>query len=167
MDQRNHSELVSRMISWDAGDPRRIHHFLKVYAFAKTIGEREKLDAKTQYILEAAAIVHDIGIKLSEQKYGDCIGPHQEAEGGPAAKDMLSELGYPEDIVERVSYLVGHHHTYSEVDGADYQILLEADFLVNGYESGMDEEAVRSFCVRVFKTGSGKEFLTNMFPYLK
>lgn len=167
MEQKNHSELISRMIAWDAGDPKRIHHFLKVYAFAKTIGERERLDEKTQFILEAAAVVHDIGIKLSEEKYGDCIGPHQEAEGEAAAGAMLRELNYPTEVTERVSYLVGHHHTYRGVDGPDYQILLEADFLVNGYESAMEEDAIRSFRDRVFKTESGKEFLESLFPFLK
>ena len=159
MNSDNHSDLISAMISWEAGNPGRIHHFLKVYAFAKTIGEKEHLNEKTQFILEAASIVHDIGIKLSEEKYGDCAGPHQEKEGIPAAREMLGSLGYPADVVERVCYLVGHHHTYNMVDGMDYQILLEADFLVNSYEGGMSREAIDSFLEKVFQTETGKKFL--------
>ena len=34
-------------------------------------------------------------------------------------------------MIRRVEYLVGHHHTYKDIDGLDYQILVEADFLVN------------------------------------
>ena len=30
--------LTSAMIAYDAGDPMRIHHFLKVHAFARLIG---------------------------------------------------------------------------------------------------------------------------------
>lgn len=161
MNSGNHSDLISAMISWEAGNPRRIHHFLKVYAFAKTIGEKEHLDENTQLILDTASIVHDIGIKLSEEKYGDCAGPHQEKEGIPAAREMLNSLGYPADVVDRVCYLVGHHHTYNMVDGIDYQILLEADFLVNSYEGGMTQEAIDSFLEKVFQTETGKEFLRN------
>ncbi|MDR1580195.1 MAG: hypothetical protein LBS35_07545 [Synergistaceae bacterium] len=50
---------------------------------------------------------------------------------------MLGRLGFSPDITERVVYLVEHHHTYSDVDGPDYQILLEADFLVNMHEEEM------------------------------
>jgi HD superfamily phosphodiesterase len=44
-----------------------VNHLLKVYGFAKTIGEREGLDADTQEILEIAALTHDIGIRNSER----------------------------------------------------------------------------------------------------
>lgn len=54
--------LCEAMIHYDRGDAKRIHHFLKVHAFAKQIGLEEGLDAETQFILEAAAYVHDIGI---------------------------------------------------------------------------------------------------------
>ncbi len=38
--------------------------------------------------------------------------------------------------IERVSYLVGHHHTLNVIAGMDYQILAEADFIVNAGEIG-------------------------------
>ena len=30
--------VINAMIAYDAGDPMRIHHFLKVHAFARLIG---------------------------------------------------------------------------------------------------------------------------------
>lgn len=33
--------------------------------------------------------------------------------------------------VERISWLAAHHHTYTDVDGLDHRILLEADYIVN------------------------------------
>ena len=39
--------LCKAMITYDKGDPRRIHHFLKVHAFAAQIGREEGLDEKT------------------------------------------------------------------------------------------------------------------------
>lgn len=45
-------------------------------------------------ILEAAAYVHDIGIKPAEKKYGSCGGKLQEQEGPAAAKEILERLGF-------------------------------------------------------------------------
>ena len=59
--------LLAAMIEFDAGDPRRIQHFLKVHGFARLIGLAEGLDAQTQYRLELAAAVHDIGIRPAER----------------------------------------------------------------------------------------------------
>ena len=67
-------QLMDAMMIYDMGDPARIHHFLKVYAFASIIGQGEHLDEHTQFLLEAAALVHDIGIHLAEETYGDCSG---------------------------------------------------------------------------------------------
>ena len=107
------------MIRYYAGDPKRIQHFIKVYTFAKMIGEKEKLPAGEQFILETAAIVHDIGIKPAEEKFGQCGGKLQEQEGPAVAQKLLAELGYPEKVIARVCYLVGHHHTYDGIDGMD------------------------------------------------
>ena len=63
----NITKVISAMTEYFSGDPKRVGHFLKVYAFSKTIGEAEKLSAENQEILEIAAAVHDIGIKKSEE----------------------------------------------------------------------------------------------------
>ena len=68
--------LILKMISYDHGSPERIQHFLKVHSFAKTIAVFEHLDEKTLFITEAAAIVHDIGIRLCLEKYGDGNAHH-------------------------------------------------------------------------------------------
>ena len=107
-------ELRLRMISYDGGDPARIQHFIKVYTFAVMIGEGDLLPEETMEILRAAALVHDIGIKVAEEKYGSSDGKLQEKEGPPVARQMLTEIGYPQEVVDRVCYLVGHHHTYSD-----------------------------------------------------
>ena len=60
-------QIINAMIAYYAGDVRRINHFLKVYGFAKAIGEMEGLDESTE-IIEIAALTHDIGIKNSEKK---------------------------------------------------------------------------------------------------
>lgn len=156
-------EVIQAMIAYNEGDVRRINHFLKVYSFAKTIGELEGLDDNTQYILEIAAITHDIGIKLSEQKYNSAAGNYQQIEGPGEAKILLEKLHVEESIIERVCYLIAHHHTYHNIDGLDYQILVEADFLVNAFEDEMDAKAIEAVKVKLFRTKAGMELLQSMY----
>lgn len=155
--------LLLEMAAYYAGQPGRIQHYCKVYEFSRLLGAQEKLDADTQFVLETAAVVHDIGIKPSEEKYGDGSGPNQEKEGPPVAGAMLRRLGYDEAVIARVCYLVGHHHTYTQIDGPDYQILVEADFLVNLYENGTPREGCRSALEKIFRTQSGRALCRTMF----
>ena len=43
---------IEKMIDFYQGNLRDIEHFLKVWAYAKTIGEQESVDENTQGILE-------------------------------------------------------------------------------------------------------------------
>lgn len=160
------SSLIDEMIAYDKGDPRRIQHFMKVHDFARTIGQLEGLNDDTLYILESAAVVHDIGIHVCEDKYGSCEGKLQEKEGPVLAKEMLERLGYEQEVINRICYLVGHHHTYTNITGIDYQILVEADFLVNLYEDKVSLDAVHKAYQNIFKTESGRKICRNMFGLL-
>lgn len=157
------ADVLLEMIRYNAGDARRVNHLIKVYGFAKVIGEREGLDARTQEILEVAALTHDIGIRNSERKYGSCSGEHQQVEGPPEARTLLEALQADEALVERVCWLIAHHHTYSNIQGLDYQILVEADFLVNAYEDEMDEDTIKTVRERIFRTKTGIELLDTLY----
>ncbi len=50
---------IEKMIQFYHGNIHDVSHFLKVYAFAKTIGELERLTPQTQETLELAAVVHE------------------------------------------------------------------------------------------------------------
>lgn len=161
--QLSNEELIMAMCRYEAGCPERVQHFLKVYAFCQVIGRQEGIPAPVQQILETAAIVHDIGIRPSLKKYGSSAGAYQQIEGPAEAEKMLEELHYPAQMIERVSYLVGHHHTYQDIRGLDYQILVEADFLVNMFEEHMDAEQIRGVREKIFRTRTGKDLLDQMF----
>lgn len=75
----------------------------------------------------------------------------------------LQKVGYTPEKIERICYLVGHHHTYNMVDGLDYQLLVEADFMVNFYEDGMPKENIAKAVERIFKTESGIKLVKTMF----
>lgn len=159
-----HLQLISSMIEYFRGDAKRIQHFIKVYNFAAFLGRQEQIDEETLFILETAAIVHDIGIRICENKYGVCDGKHQELEGPAEAKKLLNKIGnYTYEQIERVCWLVGHHHTYTHIYGIDYQLLVEADFLVNIYEDGFTDEMIGNVRNKFFKTLSGIRCLENMY----
>ena len=78
-------------------------------------------------------------------------------------KKMLKELGFAPKDRQRICWLVGHHHTYRDIKGMDYQILVEADFLVNLYEDQAGPQAVRAAGERIFRTAAGRRILERMF----
>ncbi len=160
----NIAQLTKAAIAFDHGDARRIQHFLKVHAYAALIGQLEKLPAKTQESLEAAAILHDIGIHAAQEKYNSSAGKYQELEGPAPAREILTKLGgCSAAFIDRVCFLIAHHHTYTDIDAPDYQILLEADFLVNAYEDDLSAAAIHSFRSKVFRTPTGCWLLDTIF----
>lgn len=162
------ARVTQAMIGYFEGDARRVNHFLKVYALAKTIGELEGLPAETQYTLEVAALTHDIGIKPCECKHGpgSATGVRQEEEGPGEAHALLGGLGIATYVTQRVCWLIAHHHSYGDIRDTDLQILVEADFLVNLYEDGMGAAAAQAAESRVFRTQAGKALLRGLYPAL-
>ena len=158
------NKLHMAMIELYNGDAKRIQHFCKVHSYAKLIAEMENVDAKTLFILETAALTHDIGIHLCEEKYGNCNGKLQEKEGPVIAEKLLSDLGFSGEVSERVQYLIAHHHTYNNIAGIDYQILVEADFLVNLFEDKVSPDGCRNAYHKIFRTESGKRLYRTMYP---
>ncbi|MCI5817854.1 MAG: HD domain-containing protein [Paraprevotella sp.] len=157
-------ELALAMIDYNNGDPKRIQHTTKVHAYASMIGKCEGLDEETQFILESAALVHDIGIRASEKKYGHQNGKLQEQEGPAVARELLMRLGgFTDQQIERICWLVGHHHTYHVCEDLDYQILIEADFLVNLYEDNESPNAIRAVGKNIFHTQSGTRMFETMY----
>ena len=156
-------DLFLKMIAYYAGDPKRIQHFTKVHSYARIIGVGEEMDAASLFILEAAAYTHDIGIRPAEEKYGRCDGKLQEQEGPIVAQRMLSDVGIENYLIDRICYLIGHHHTYDNIEGLDYQILVEADFLVNLYEDDVNRHGIEQAYQQIFRTQTGKEILNQMY----
>lgn len=156
-------KIIEKMIVFYKGNISDINHFLKVHAFAALIGRMEGLDENTQNTLEIAAIVHDIACPLCREKYGNTNGQHQEDESEALLRPFLAEFKLPRDTAERVIFLVTHHHTYTDVVGADYQILLEADFLVNAGETEKYTRAIGEFRKNVFKTSAGRRLLDEIY----
>lgn len=157
------SEVITKMTEKADGNLHDIMHFMKVWSFARTIGKLEHLDEITQYTLELAAIVHDISCPVCRQKYGNTGYKHQESESAPLVADFFNEFDIPENIVKRIIFIVSHHHTYNLENGLDYQILLEADFIVNAEGHNLSREPIENALKSFYKTESGKNLLKSIF----
>ncbi len=155
--------IMKKMIEYFDGDVRRVNHAIKVYGFAKSIGELESIAEDKLKILETAAILHDIGIVESERKYSSSAGKYQEIEGPPVARNILREFDLSGEFIDRVCYLIGNHHSYGKIDGTDFQILVEADFLVNIFENNSKLEHIEVIGQKYFKTDTGIGLLKSMY----
>ena len=165
MDNQTTAVLLE-MIRRNSGDQKRIEHSLKVYGYAQLLGKLEGLSPERQFILELTAILHDIGIHVSEAKYGYSDGQKQEIEGPPVAREILENLSVDAEVVDRVCFIISKHHTFSAIDGIDFQLLVEADFLVNSVEEEVSPEGVKKFVELNFKSDGGRKTIGYLFKAL-
>jgi HD superfamily phosphodiesterase len=157
------SPISKKMIDFYAGSLHDIEHFLKVWGYARTVGQLEELDGETLFTLELAALTHDIACPLCREKYGAALWDKQEEEGAPMVREFLADTHLSPALIDRVAYLVGHHHTLRGIDGADYQILIEADYMVNAAENGLEKAEITAFVEKYFRTESGTSLIKSIF----
>ena len=147
--------LLMKLTEINANDPKRINHSFKVYCLSKLLAYMENVDRRTTKIIEAAAVLHDIAIHYAEKTYCSSSGKHQEKDGPIIARPILETITDDDDFIERVLYLIANHHTYCSIDGIDYQILIEADLMVNVEEENITLKAFVNAREKFFKTSSG------------
>ena len=158
------NQVALAFLEENGSDLPRANHSLKVYGYAKAIAAGETLGSQEQQVLEAAALLHDIGIHEALRGYGHCQGPAQEELGPPIVRRILTQLGWPEKQREQVAFLVGHHHSYQTVGGGvPLQILFEADLLVNAEEGSLSSESLISLEKQVIRTSVGRELFSLLF----
>lgn len=114
-------------------DTRRIKHAEDVAQLAEIIG-REQGEGNIMVIM-AAAYLHDIGIKNSEKRYNSSSPRYQHIEAPLVAREILSALKAPQDLIEEVCDIVGHHHSPGKEETLNYKVVYDADFIVNLEES--------------------------------
>ncbi len=147
-----------------------VEHTLEVLHRTEAILAGESVDSL--FIQNAAvlgAIFHDIGIPESVQKHDSTDPEYQHQEGPPITRRILAELGVRPDILERVCYIVGNHHSRKAIDGADFQIVYEADYLVNTASRladgsvSRDEDTLERALKEHFVTPTGSRLLKELF----
>lgn len=115
--------------------------------------------------ISVKAILHDIGAIEAQRKYGSMEAVYQEKEGPAIAKRILESLGYASEFIERVCFIVGHHHTPLKIDGIDFQIQWEADLLANLEYMPIkeDKDKLKEYIEDNFKTATGRVLATTRF----
>jgi len=156
-------KIIQEMIEYFGEDVRRINHALKVFSFSRIISESEKLNKFYREVIDYSSILHDIGIKEAERKYNSSSGRYQEIEGPPVADKILSKFNIKNKIKERVSFIIGNHHTYDKIDDIDFQVIVESDFIVNIYEDSIKRDVIKEIRKKFFKTSSGLRILNSMY----
>ena len=157
------AQIMEKMLAFSEGNIHDIDHLLRVWSYAKTIGELEKLDRDTQFVLEAAAIVHDIACPLCREKYGNTNGKYQEREGEPMVRAFFADSDLSTEQIDRIAWLVAHHHTFNKIEGIDYQILVEADYIANASENRYDRDSFKNFIEKIMRTYSAVRLTKTIF----
>jgi len=153
---RNHVEQYFKQY------PRHIEHTMKVLGYAKQI---LKAEPGNREVVLAAALLHDIGLPESKKKYGSDAGKYQQIEGPPIARDILEKVGADEKTISRVCDIVANHHQRGVVETNEFNILWDADWLVNfgtGYQEA-DKLRKKSLIEKIFITDSGKAIAEKVY----
>ena len=140
-------------------DIKRINHARRVLDYAEEILRKE---GGSWHIVVPAAILHDVGIKIAEQKYGSNSGHWQEKEGPAVAKRILLKLGFKKDEIEEICQIIRYHHSPGKINSLDFKIILDADWLVNLSEiKGRDKK--EEIIDDLFTTKTAKEIAKKVY----
>lgn len=129
-------KITKLLVDHFGGDYRRITHALNVMKHAEKLSENSK-ECDNDIVI-AAALLHDVGIKPSEEKFGYNNGKTQEEFGPAVARELLKSIDFPLEKINKVCEIIGNHHSPSKYGYAELKILKEADLIVN-----RDEEATQ------------------------
>ncbi len=164
---KNRSQTIKEKLLEDISllfgeDKKRIDHAKKVTEYVQELLEKEEGD---YHILMPTGILHDIGIKVAQEKYGSAAGDLQEKEGPGVARKLLLRLGMSLEFIDEICEIIAHHHTPGIINTNNFKILYDADCLVNLQEEGdtEDKEKLRKTIDKTFLTPAGKEFAEKIF----
>lgn len=126
------AKIIKLMVDFFDDDYRRITHALSVLERAKDI-QKDEYNYDEEIVI-ACCLLHDVGIKQSEEELGYNNGKTQEKYGPPAAEALLKRIGFPEEKSEKVKQIIGNHHSASKYEYVELRLLKEADRIVNREE---------------------------------
>jgi len=155
-------KLIKELEAYFDKDELRIKHAKKVMRYAEEILLQEGGD---WHIVVPASILHDVGIKAAEEKYGSAAGNYQEKEGPPIAGKILLKLGFKKGDTDEICRIIAHHHSPGKVDTLNFKILYDADCLVNLKEEAdlADKEKAGKIINKVFFTNAAKEIARKIY----
>lgn len=154
--------LIKELEEYFGPDAKRISHAKKVLGYAEELLKSEKAEGR---IVIPASILHDVGIKVAEEKYGSAAGHYQEMEGPAIAKGILLKAGLPEEDIDEICEIIGNHHSPGKVDTLNFRVLCDADWLVNLKDEFKIEnkEKLDIIINKVFLTETGKQLAKHIY----
>ena len=157
-------KIISEMKEVFKEIPFGVDHTLKVLNNAEDIMKGENIGEEEKELISIVTILHDIGAVEAQRKYGTIEGAYQEKEGPTTAKEILKKIGYNKNI-DRICFIIGNHHTPSKIDGLDFQIQWEADFLENltVMDKENEQQKIKKYIDENFKTIIGKKMAYDRF----
>ncbi len=156
------SKLIKELEDYFAGDTKRIRHAKKVLKFTQKLLKKEKADRD---IVIAASVLHDVGIKIAEKKYGSSAGCYQEEEGPGIAKKILIRIGFKSKDIREICQIIAHHHSPGKVNTKNFSILYDADCLVNlkdMLDSG-NKDKIAKIINKVFITDTARDMAKKIY----
>jgi len=141
-------------------DLRRIRHAQAVLAEAEGLAAREAAD---WHIVVPAALMHDVGVKAAEEKYGSSEPRYQEQEGPALARAILLKLGLQLRDIDEVCDIVAHHHSPRGRDSVNFSVVYDADCLVNLGESAAGRPRTEQELQGRFLTAAGRMRAVELF----
>jgi len=125
-------KVTKILVEYFKNDYRRITHALDVLKYSEKL--IENIDEYDYDIVISVALLHDVGIKKSEEVLGYNNGNTQEQYGPSIAKELLNNIGLDSDKINKICEIIGNHHSKSRYDYVELKILKEADQMVNKRE---------------------------------
>jgi len=155
-------KLIAEMLKVFGSDTTRINHAMAVLWYAQRIREAEGGDA---LVVDAAAILHDIGIHEAERKYNSAAGKYQELEGPPIAAAILEKLGVANEQAENICCIVGNHHSARDIDSIEFSCIWDADWIVNMPDecSRMTDAEKERLIGKIFRTDTGRKMARALY----
>jgi HD superfamily phosphodiesterase len=148
-------KIALEMKRYFGKDVKRIDHALMVAHHAEEIIKREGGDP---LVILGSAFLHDIGLSKGQED-----DHFQETEGPSITREILERLGIKKEPTEEICDIIGHHHHPREKETLNFQILYEADWLVNMKEKGLPREEVQAVIEKSFKTEAGRRLAEELF----
>lgn len=155
-------KLLDEMEKFFGDDKKRILHAKNVMHFAEEILKQEKAD---WHIVIPSSILHDIGIREAERKYGSSAGHYQEKEGPQIARKILGALSFKKEDIEEICGIIAHHHTPGVINTLNFKVLYDADWLVNlkdETDTGNKDNLAR-IINKAFLTETGRELAKKIY----
>lgn len=151
---RLRERVAQEMRRYFGDDKKRIDHALKVAKYAEDI---LKIEGGDPLIVLISAYLHDIGTKRAGEKYKNSSSDFDEKEGAEIAREILVKMNIQRTFIDEICDIISHHHHPREKESLNFQILYEADLIVNFEEGNFENKEIFNEKIdKEFKTQTGK-----------